>query len=106
MNNYRIYALDDYSVHIMPGVKEAPLKRGYLYVRTGGGVTGDMQMNDTNIYASLKREYCKLEHELMISQLQSHPKKIPQSTRDGMMRMLIESLKNINADIPARYKAL
>ena len=42
----------------------------------------------------------------MINQLQSDPKKIPQPTRDDMVRMLFESIQNINVDIPARYKAL
>ena len=42
----------------------------------------------------------------MINQLQSDPKKIPQPTRDDMMRMLVKSLRNINVDIPTCYKAL
>ena len=85
MKNYCIYALDDYTVDIMHKMKEALLKRGYLYVGIGGGLTGDIQINDTDIHAPLKREYRKLEQELVINQLQSDPKKIPQPTQDGMM---------------------
>ena len=97
MKNNCIYALDDYSVHIIPKVKEAVLQRGYWYI----------QINDTDIHAPLKREYCKLEQELMINQLQYDPKKIPQPTRDDMMmRMLFGSIQNINVDIPACYNAL
>ena len=59
-----------------------------------------------DIHAPSKTEYRKLEQELMINQLQSDPKKIPQPTRDDMVRMLFESIQNINVDIPARYKAL
>ena len=81
MKNYCIYALHDYSVHIMPEVKEALLKRGRVYVGIGGGVTADIQINDSDIHDLLKREYHKLEQELMINQLQSDPKKIPQPTR-------------------------
>ena len=106
MKNYCIYVLDDYSVHIIPKVKEALLKRGYMYVGIRGGVTGDIQINDTGIHAPLKREYLKLEQELMINQLQSDPKKIPQPTRDDVMRMLVESLQSINVDILTCYKAL
>lgn len=41
--NYAIYVSDDYSVHIMPNIKEVLLKRNYIAVITDGGVTGDSQ---------------------------------------------------------------
>ena len=41
---YALYILDDYSVHIMDSVKEALLKRGYILVHIGGGITGDIQV--------------------------------------------------------------
>ena len=106
MKHYCIYVLDDYSVHIMPEVKEALLKRGYVYIGIGGGITGDIQINDTDIHAPLKRAYQQLEQELMIKQLQSDPKKIPQPSRDDMMRMLVESLQSIDVDVQGRYKSL
>ena len=49
--NYAIYVLDNYSVHIMPEIKEALLKRGYVPVIIGGGVTGDIQINDTDLHS-------------------------------------------------------
>jgi len=106
MKNYRIYVLDDYSVHLMPEVKDAFLKKGYVYVGIGGGVTGDIQINDTHIHAPLKNKYRELEQELMLTQLRAGPKNIPQSSRDDMMRMLVESVQRIDIDIPARYKSL
>ena len=42
---YAIYVLDDYSVHLLQEVKEALMKRGYVYVGIGGGITGDIQVN-------------------------------------------------------------
>ena len=42
--NYAIYALDEYSVHLIPETKEALLKRGCLHVIIVGGVTGDKSM--------------------------------------------------------------
>ena len=48
--NYAVYVLDDYSMHLMPEVKEAFLKRGYVPNIIGGGITGDIQINDTDIY--------------------------------------------------------
>ena len=92
MKHCCIYVLDNYSVHIMPEIKEALLKRGYVYIGIGGGITGDIQINDRDIYAPLKRAYRQLEQKLMIKQLQSDPKKIPQPSRDDMMRMLVQSL--------------
>ena len=77
MKNYRIYVLGDYSVHLMPEVTAALLKRGYVYVGIGGGITGDAQLNDTDIHNPLKEEYREREQELMIETLRADPKKIP-----------------------------
>ena len=41
---YAIFVLDDYSVHLMPSVKQALLKRGYILINIGGGITGDCQV--------------------------------------------------------------
>ena len=69
--------LDDYSVHLMPEVKAALLKRGYTLVGIGGGVTGDIQINDTDTHSPLKKKYRELEQQLMVAQLRSDPTKIP-----------------------------
>ena len=69
--------LDDYSVHLMPEVKAALLKRGYILVGIGGGVTGDIQINDTDTHSPLKKKYRELEQQLMVAQLRSDPTKIP-----------------------------
>ena len=61
--------LDDCSVHLMPEVKSALLKRGYILVGIGGGVTGDIQINNTDIHSPLKKKYRELEQELMIASL-------------------------------------
>ena len=63
------HVLDDYSVHLMPEIKEALLKRGYILVVIGGGVTGDIQVNDTDVHSPLKAKYRQLKQELMIRQL-------------------------------------
>ena len=106
MKHYCIYVLDNYSVRIIPEVKGALLKRGYVYTGIGGGITGDIQINDTDIHAHLKRAYQQLEQELMIKQLQSDQKKIPQPSCNDMMRMLVESLQIIDVDVQGRYKSL
>ena len=44
---YALYILDDYAVHLMDSIKEALLKRGYILVLIGGGITGDVQVSST-----------------------------------------------------------
>ena len=104
--NYAIYVLDDYSVHIMPEIKEALLKRRYVPVIVGGGVTGDIQINDIDLYSPLKAKYRELEQLLMIDQLKANPKKIPQPSRDDMMRMLSESFEAVEIDVVTHFKSL
>ena len=92
MKNCCMYGLDDYSVHLMPEVKDALLKKVYVYVGIGGGVTGDIQINDTDIHTLLEKKYCELEQEVMPTHLKADPKKIPQPSHDDMMHMLVESI--------------
>ena len=75
--NYAVYVLDDYSVHLMPEVKEAFLKRGYVPIIIGGGVTGGIQIKDTDIHRPLKEKYRAFEQQLMIYQLNADPKRVP-----------------------------
>jgi len=48
--------LDDYSLHITDEVKKALLAKGYILVVIGGGITGDVQCNDTHIHPSQIKE--------------------------------------------------
>ena len=98
--------LDDYSVQIIPEIKEALPKRGYVHVIIGGGVTRDIQVNDTDLHALLKVKYREQEQSLMIDQLRANLKKIPQPTQDDMMRMLTESFKSLEIDFANRFEAL
>ena len=103
--NYAVYVLDDYSVRLMLEVKEAFLKRGYVPIIIGGGVTEDMQINDTDIHRLLKEKYQALEQQLVIDQLKADPKRIPQPSRDDMMRMLKKSFSSLEIVVASRFKA-
>ena len=48
--DFQIYSLDDCAVHLEPEIKECLLKKGYIYVGIGGGITG----NDLVILDSLQ----------------------------------------------------
>ena len=97
--NYAVYVLDDYSAHLMPEFKEAFLKRGYVPIIIGGGVTGGIQINDTDIHRPLKEKYRAFEQQLMIDQLKPDPKRVPKPSRDDMMRMLKKSFDSLEIDV-------
>ena len=69
--------LDDCAVHLMPEVRKLLWERGYVLIIIGGGITGYIQENDTDVHCTLKREYRDLEAELMLSMLQKNNAKIP-----------------------------
>ena len=93
--NYGICVLDDYSVHIMPEIKAVLLKKGYIFVGIGGGVTGDIQINDTDFHSPIKAKYRELEQNFMMLD----PKKIPQPPTDHIMQMLLESWNSQEIDV-------
>ena len=89
--DFAIYVLDDYSVHLQTELCDALLKKGYILIIIGGGVTGDIQVNDTHYHHQLKQKYRDLESDLMIRKLRAETGKVPSPTRDDMMCMLNES---------------
>ena len=79
---YAIYVLDDYSVHLMPEVEQALLKKRYAIVVISAGITGYIQINDTSCHHNLKKHHREFEMMLMLKQLNNDPRKIPSPSRD------------------------
>ena len=52
-----ILTLDDYSAHLDPAVKKAVYDRGYWRELIPGGITGDVQTNDTHYHHFVKINY-------------------------------------------------
>ena len=104
--NFDIYVLDNYSVHCTDEVKQALLSRGYVPVVMGGGITGDIQINDTHLHSRLKSIYREKESSLMIEQLKENPNKVPSPNRDEMMKMLNDAHNLIDFDIGKGFKSL
>ena len=52
--NYSVFVLDDYSTHLVPQVNAALLKGGYIFVEIGGGITGNVQVNNLDLHSKLK----------------------------------------------------
>ena len=69
---------------------------------------GDIQINDTDMHAPLKKRYRLLEAELMLKQLEEDPGKIPRPSKDDMMSILnsawTETLNEV--DVVDRFKCL
>ena len=96
--------LDDYSILLLPETRAALLKSGYVLVVIGGKMIGDIQVNDADIYRLLKPNYRKVEQELMMREPSDNPLKIPEPSRDDIMRMLDESFKSLQIDFSNRYE--
>lgn len=105
-SNFALYILDDYSVHVTDEVRKALLNRGYILVCIGGGITGDVQVNDTHYHHALKREYRDREAALMLKQLEANPNTVPSPSRDDMMKMLVESWDAVDVNATDSLKSL
>lgn len=81
-------------------------KKGYIYVGMGGGITGDLQVNDTDLHSPLKKSYRDKEMALMLEQLRANPEKIPRPERDDMIRMCTEAMEEVKFDVDRRMKCL
>ena len=103
---YTIDVLDDYCVHLMPEVRQVLLKNGYILVVIGGGITGDIYINDTSCHHNLKKHYREFEMNLMLEQLNNDPNKIPSPSRDEMMRMFLKAWELLDLDTEREFKFL
>ena len=64
-----IFTLDDYSTHFLPVIETALFKKGYFLIHIRGGITRDVQANDTTYHTQSKAVCRKKEMELMLDQL-------------------------------------
>ena len=70
-----IFMLDDYSAHLDASVRKKTLARGYIPIFFGGGITGDVQVNDTHAHHPVKVEYRINETDWSLMNLKSTPKR-------------------------------
>ena len=71
LNSHRrvISTLTDYSVHLELSIKEAIYKKEYFLIIIGGGITGDIQCNETHYHKKAKALYRDREMAMMIDKL-------------------------------------
>ena len=105
-HSFPIYVLDYYSVHLMPEVRQALFKKGYVLVIIGGGITGDIQISDTNCHRDLKKHYRDLKMKLMLEQLEKDPIKITSPSRNEMMSMLLQMWETLEIHTKREFKSL
>ena len=72
----------------------------------GGGITGFIQANDTDLHRRLKALYRNEEMELMLKMLEVDKNKVPAPTREDMVNMLMSSWKKVETDFAAVFKKL
>jgi hypothetical protein len=101
---WKILTLDDYSVHLHESVSRAALEKGYIPVIYGGGITGDLQVNDTHIHHLLKSLYRRKEAALLLSLLQICRNKIPTPSRHDQAEMICESWSELTVNLQMAYK--
>ena len=77
----KIFTLDEYSAHLDPAVKESLRKRCYILFIVSGGITGDLQVTDTDLHHPYHKAL------LMIEKLREHPDKIPSLNKDEITKM-------------------
>ena len=71
-----------------------------------GGITGDLQVNDTDLHHPLKILYREKESALVIDLLTENPGKIPAPNRDQMMRLCQAAFNEalVDVDISGAFK--
>ena len=89
----KIFTLPKKRKILDPAVKESLAKRDYFLVILPGGLTGDLQVNDTDLHHSLKTSYREKETVLMIEKLRKNPDKVPFPSRDDIMKMCKAALE-------------
>lgn len=82
------------------------MKRGYIYVGIRDGIINDLQISDTDLHDTLKRECREQEAHFKLEKLSKDLTKISRPERDNMMEMLTGAMKSIDIDFNERMKSL
>ena len=93
-------------MHLIPEVRQALWKRGYILVVIGGGITGFVQVNDTHLHRALKMEYKNKESLLMLEKLKDNPQKVPAPDRIEMMTFLTDAMQDVRINESSAFKSV
>ena len=73
----------------MPEIRKALYEKGYILMLMGGGITGFIQANDTDLHKRLKALYREEEMNLMLKMLEANKSIIPFPNWKNMIKMLM-----------------
>ena len=90
----------------MPEVRKALYERGYILVVMGGGITGFIQANDTDLHRRLKALYRHEEMDLMLKMLEIDQTKVPSPKREDMVNMLLSAWRGVENNFAEVFKKL
>ena len=77
--------LDAFEVHKMQSVRDVALKKGFVVIDIGGGTTGIVQWNDTDLHILTSKQLQQLENESLHLQLEEKRWKMPEKTRQDLI---------------------
>ena len=76
----------------------------------GGGITGDVQINDVCLHHKFKKVYRQKEQTKMLEKLKINPKQIPSLDRQEMIDMTLETMAELGTagslDMSKAFKSL
>ena len=90
----------------MPEVRKAIYERGCILVVMGGGITGFIQANDTDLHRRLKALYRHEEMDLMLKMLEKDKHKVPSRNRKEMVKILLSAWKDVPNNFAEVFKKL
>ena len=70
---WRILLTDAYAAHMGDNIRRLAWHRGYIVILHGGGTTGVMQVNDTDLHQHLRRLYVEEEQNFLIAHNRAAP---------------------------------
>ena len=91
----KIYSLDDYSVFLDLSISDA---KKNAFCSMGGGITGDIQVNGTDLYHPPKTFRRDEKSKVMLDKLTADSTKISATTRENVMRMLCSAWDKTTSD--------
>ena len=70
---WRILLTDAYAAHMGDNIRRLAWHRGYIVILHGGGTTGAMQVNDTDLHQHLRRLYVEEEQNFLLARNRAVP---------------------------------
>ncbi len=86
--DWRILCVDSFKAQLTPAVRRCAWHRGYVLIVHGGGCTGVVQPNDTDLHQELKKQYCEVEMADMLEQQRLRPRGVPVTRKSDTLSWL------------------